>query len=154
LSSSAATELNAQPSLFFVRSIVLLAILLLLLTPRRTGNAIAAVLAAIALAIQPMLGHAGALGGSIGTTLITSEVLHLLAAGAWLGGLLPLYVTIRTLPHHAAAKRASSPRPPSSLLQQLRMARNYSRRTAPAAMARKDVATASLPSRFPFSQPI
>ena len=51
----------------------------------------------MALALQPMLGHAGALGGSLGTTLIISEILHLLAAGAWLGSLLPLFITIGTL---------------------------------------------------------
>jgi putative copper export protein/mono/diheme cytochrome c family protein len=74
-----------------------------LLRLRRAGNAGAAVLAAMALALQPMLGHAGALGGSLGTTLIISEILHLLAAGAWLGGLLPLFITLGTLPHNAAA---------------------------------------------------
>jgi mono/diheme cytochrome c family protein len=71
-------------------------------------NAVAAVVAAIALALQPMLGHAGALGGSIGSTLIISEVLHLLAAGAWLGSLLPLFITIGTLPHNPAATACRS----------------------------------------------
>jgi putative copper export protein/mono/diheme cytochrome c family protein len=83
-------------------------ILLLLALPFlrrwRPGNVVAAIVAAAALAVQPMLGHAGALGGSVGTTLILSEILHLLAAGAWLGGLLPLFITIGTLPHIAAAK--------------------------------------------------
>ena len=77
-----------------------------LLRLRRAGNAGAAVLAAMALALQPMLGHAGALGGKpvlSRTTLIISEILHLLAAGAWLGGLLPLFITLGTLPHNAAA---------------------------------------------------
>ena len=82
---------------------VLLLVVLPLLGSWRVGNAIAAVLAAVAVAVQPMLGHAGALGGSLGTTLIISEVLHLLAAGAWLGCLLPLFITIGTLPHNAAA---------------------------------------------------
>jgi putative copper export protein/mono/diheme cytochrome c family protein len=82
---------------------VLLLVVLPLLGRWRTGTAIAAVLAAGALALQPMLGHAGALGGSLGTTLIVSEVLHLLAAGAWLGSLPPLFITIGTLPHNAAA---------------------------------------------------
>jgi len=85
-----------------VRGVLLLAVTPLL-RPRRAGNAGAAVLAAMALALQPMLGHAGALGGSLGTTLIISEILHLLAAGAWLGGLLPLFITLGTLPHNAAA---------------------------------------------------
>ena len=82
---------------------VLLLVVLPLLGRWRGGNAIAAGLAAIALAVQPMLGHAGALGGSLGTALIISEVLHLLAAGAWLGSLLPLFITIGTLPHNGAA---------------------------------------------------
>jgi putative copper export protein/mono/diheme cytochrome c family protein len=87
---------------------VLLLVVLPLLGPWRTGNAIATIPAAVALAIQPMLGHAGALGGSLGTTLIVSEVLHLLAAGAWLGGLLPLFVTTGTLAHRAAATACRS----------------------------------------------
>jgi putative copper export protein/mono/diheme cytochrome c family protein len=87
---------------------VLLLVVLPLLRPWRAGNAVATVVAAIALAVQPILGHAGALGGSIGTTLTISEVLHLLAAGAWLGGLLPLFITIGTLPHNAAATACRS----------------------------------------------
>jgi putative copper export protein/mono/diheme cytochrome c family protein len=87
---------------------VLLVVVLPLLGRWRTGTAIAAVVAATALAVQPMLGHAGALGGSLGTTLIVSEVLHLLAAGAWLGSLLPLFITIGTLPHNAAATACRS----------------------------------------------
>jgi putative copper export protein/mono/diheme cytochrome c family protein len=83
---------------------ILLLVVLAFLRPWRAGIAAAAVVAALALAVQPMLGHAGALGGSVGTTLIISEILHLLAAGAWLGGLLPLLITIGTLPHNAAAR--------------------------------------------------
>ena len=90
-----------------VRAVLLLAVMPLL-KPWRAGNAVAAVLAAMALALQPMLGHAGALGGSLGTTLIISEVLHLLAAGAWLGSLIPLFITIATLPHNAAATACRS----------------------------------------------
>src|SRR5271166_4454047 len=113
---SVATTLHALPVValrtqfgqwLLVRGLLLLAILPLL-KHWRAGNAIATVLAAIALALQPMLGHAGALGGSIGNTLIMSEVLHLLAAGAWLGSLLPLFITIGTLPHHAAATACRS----------------------------------------------
>jgi mono/diheme cytochrome c family protein len=55
-----------------------------------------------------MLGHAGALGGSLGTTLIISEILHLLAAGAWLGGLVPLFITLSTLPRDVAATACRS----------------------------------------------
>jgi putative copper resistance protein D len=56
------------------------------------------VLAAIALGLQPMLAHAGAIGGGIGLLLTVSEALHMLAAGAWLGGLLPLALVVAILP--------------------------------------------------------
>ncbi|HEY3849019.1 MAG TPA: hypothetical protein VGL95_18095, partial [Acetobacteraceae bacterium] len=54
----------------------------------------ALVLAGAALAMQGGMGHAGATGGTVGVVLLVSEGLHLLAAGAWLGGLLPLFVLI------------------------------------------------------------
>jgi putative copper export protein/mono/diheme cytochrome c family protein len=113
---SAAMTLHAVPVValrtqfgqwLLVRGVLLL-VMLTLLGRWRAGTAIAAVLGATALAVQPMLGHAGALGGSLGKTLIVSEVLHLLAAGAWLGSLLPLFVTIGTLPHNAAATTCRS----------------------------------------------
>ena len=63
----------------------------------------AIVLAGVALAVQPLIGHAGAIGGSPGIELTASETLHLFAAGAWLGGLLPLLIAIRILPAQAAA---------------------------------------------------
>jgi putative copper export protein/mono/diheme cytochrome c family protein len=80
-------------------------LLILLLTPltRRIGLAIALILAGTALAVQPMVGHAGAIGGAAGAELVASETLHLLAAGAWLGGLLPLFMAVTILPHQAAA---------------------------------------------------
>ena len=81
----------------------LILVLLLVLTPRDATIVIATLLAAAGLAVQPVLGHAGAIGGSAGTTLIISEIIHLLAAGAWLGGLLPLFITIGVLPHGSAA---------------------------------------------------
>ena len=37
-----------------------------------------------------------------GAQLIVSEALHLLAAGAWLGGLLPLFLAVGRLPHEVA----------------------------------------------------
>jgi putative copper export protein/mono/diheme cytochrome c family protein len=82
---------------------VLLLVISPLLRQSWVSIAIATLMAAIALALQPMLGHAGATGGNLGNTLITSEVMHLLAAGTWLGGLLPLFITIGTLPYRAAA---------------------------------------------------
>ena len=84
------------------RGALLLAILPMLRFSR-VALAAAAIVAAIALAVQPMLGHAGAIGGNLGLTLIICEVLHLLAAGTWLGGLLPLFITVGTLPRKAGA---------------------------------------------------
>ena len=93
-----------------LRCIVLL-VVLPMLRPWRMGIIIAVVMAAIALAVQPMLGHVGAIGGGVGTTLILSEVMHLLAAGMWLGGLLPLFITIGTLPPQTRQRpAAASPR--------------------------------------------
>jgi len=69
----------------------------------RPGLAAAVLLSGGSLAIQPMMAHAGAIGGALGTELIASEVLHLLAAGAWLGGLLPLFIATGMLPDAEAA---------------------------------------------------
>lgn len=65
------------------------------------GTALA--LTGAALAMQGGMGHAGAIGGTVGAVLLISEALHLLAAGAWLGGLLPLFVLAGALPPRAAA---------------------------------------------------
>ncbi|HEX5506910.1 MAG TPA: copper homeostasis membrane protein CopD [Pseudolabrys sp.] len=48
------------------------------------------ILAAALLASLAWVGHAGATPGVNGTIHLASDVLHLLAAGAWVGGLLPL----------------------------------------------------------------
>lgn len=58
-------------------------------------------LAGMALAVQPELAHAGAIGGETGLLLTGSEALHMLAAGAWLGGLLPLALSVKMLPSGA-----------------------------------------------------
>ena len=54
----------------------------------------ALLLAGAALAMQGGIGHAGATGGVTGASLLASEALHLLTAGAWLGGLLPSLVPV------------------------------------------------------------
>ncbi|MGH7155692.1 MAG: CopD family protein [Acetobacteraceae bacterium] len=56
-----------------------------------------------ALALQPELAHAGAIGGWVGAWLTGSEAVHVLAAGAWLGGLMPLAIAIAVLPPATAA---------------------------------------------------
>jgi putative copper export protein/mono/diheme cytochrome c family protein len=108
---SATTALHALPVValrtqfgqWLLLRVALILVMLLMLGPGHARIVIATIVAAAALAVQPMLGHAGAVGGSVGATLIVSEVIHLLAAGAWLGGLLPLFITIGTLSHHAGA---------------------------------------------------
>jgi putative copper export protein/mono/diheme cytochrome c family protein len=67
----------------------------------RLGAAL--VLSGAALAMQGGVGHAGATGGTVGAVLLASEGLHLLAAGAWLGGLLPLFLLVGALPPRAAS---------------------------------------------------
>jgi copper resistance protein D len=61
---------------------------------RRLGLAVAIALTGMALGLQAAIGHAGAIGGNVGAALLSSELMHLLAAGAWLGGLLPLLICL------------------------------------------------------------
>jgi putative copper export protein/mono/diheme cytochrome c family protein len=84
-----------------IRLLLVLAVVPLTAIPRY-GRMLALVPAAIALGSQGLVGHAGAAGGPAALGLITSEALHLLAAGAWLGALLPLLICLRALPPHAA----------------------------------------------------
>jgi putative copper export protein/mono/diheme cytochrome c family protein len=70
---------------------------------RRLPIDLALCLAGIALSLQGLIGHAGAAGGAVGEGLVLSEALHLLAAGVWLGGLLPLWISLRTLAPAQAA---------------------------------------------------
>jgi putative copper resistance protein D len=58
------------------------------------------VLAALAVALQPFLGHAA----QVGAGPVASEILHLLAAGLWLGGLVPLLLGLRLLPLREAVQ--------------------------------------------------
>jgi putative copper export protein/mono/diheme cytochrome c family protein len=74
-----------------------------LLRHDRWRRACALVMTGAALAMQGAMGHAGATPGAEGTALLVSEALHLLAAGAWLGGLLPLLLLIDTLSPQAAS---------------------------------------------------
>lgn len=99
---------QTQYGRWFLCRCVLLIVVAVLPARRRALLFLTLVLAGVALAIQPMLGHAGAIGGSVGGELIASEVLHLLAAGAWLGGLLPLFIAVSVLPLRAAAAACRS----------------------------------------------
>jgi putative copper resistance protein D len=68
------------------------------------GRPRSALLAAgLALVAQSWMGHPGA---SDNAWLLAASVPHVLAAGAWLGGLLPLSLAVRTLPGSGAARAA------------------------------------------------
>ena len=100
--------LQTQYGRWLVLRCVLLAIVLVLPYGRLAARVAALTGAGVALALQPMLGHAGAMGGGVGAELIGSELLHLLAAGAWLGGLLPLFIAVGMLPPEAGATACRS----------------------------------------------
>ncbi len=80
---------------------------LLLLLPalvryRRKGLP-AILLASGALGLQAATGHSGVMEGANGEFLLISGVLHVLAAGTWLGALVPLLVALATLSPQQAA---------------------------------------------------
>jgi putative copper export protein/mono/diheme cytochrome c family protein len=84
-------------------------LLLLLLTAVLTGRArsrpgLALLPAAVALAAQSWMGHPAA---SDDAWLLVASVLHILAAGAWLGALVPLFLVVRAFPGPGAALAAS-----------------------------------------------
>jgi putative copper export protein/mono/diheme cytochrome c family protein len=80
--------------------------------PRRTASfALASVLGVGAIELQVLLGHGMSMAADTRIMLVTSAVLHILAAGAWLGGLVPLMLLIAGLPpleSAAAVRRFSS----------------------------------------------
>ena len=65
--------LQTQYGRWFLLRCVLLIAVLPLLHVRRFGTVAAIALAGVALALQPLLGHAGAVGGSAGAELVASE---------------------------------------------------------------------------------
>jgi putative copper export protein len=71
--------------------------------PHRLALYLTLLLAAVALGLEGLIGHAGATGGAIGDGLVLSESLHLLAAGVWLGALLPLWLCLRAFSPAQAA---------------------------------------------------
>ena len=95
------------PSTRFGHLVLVRAALLLAAFPLLGGRswrlAVALALTGAALAMQGGLAHAGAVGAVAGDELLLSEALHLLAAGAWLGGLLPLFMLVGSLPPRAGA---------------------------------------------------
>jgi copper resistance protein D len=69
--------------------------------PSRWRQHLAALGAVALVATLAWAGHGGASSGSAGHVHLTADVLHLGAAGAWLGGLIPLVLLLRLLRHSA-----------------------------------------------------
>jgi putative copper export protein/mono/diheme cytochrome c family protein len=82
------------------RLLLLAGVLVLLPWQHPRARLLALLITAAALALQPMIGHIGASGIPV---LILVEMAHLLAAGAWVGGLLPLLVCVIRMPEPFAA---------------------------------------------------
>jgi putative copper resistance protein D len=57
-------------------------------------------LAAVLLGSLAWVGHSGAAPGKLGTVLLANDCLHLLAAGAWAGGLVPLALFLAAHQRH------------------------------------------------------
>ena len=90
--------------------LLLMTIVPFLIAVPRVGSWLALISTGMALSMQGVMGHAGAAEGNEVFGLIASEALHLLAAGAWLGALLPLLLCLSAVsPHEArlAAERFS-----------------------------------------------
>ncbi|MEE3502928.1 CopD family protein [Acidiphilium acidophilum] len=58
--------------------------------------------AALAVALRAGLGHGAAMGGAEGHLLLATLILHLLAAGLWLGGLVSLFIVVKAVTPDAA----------------------------------------------------
>ncbi len=71
--------------------------------PRPFRLAIATALAVVATALQAMFGHAASVGGTLMHWLALSTMLHVLAAGVWLGQLPPLWSFLAEMPPTAAS---------------------------------------------------
>jgi putative copper export protein/mono/diheme cytochrome c family protein len=70
---------------------------------RPVGAHLVLALTAAALGLQGFIGHVGAADGATGDSLVLSEALHLVAAGLWLGALIPLWLSLKALSSEQAA---------------------------------------------------
>jgi putative copper resistance protein D len=68
-------------------------------TRSRLRDLFASLLGIILVASLAWAGHGGATPGTAGYVHVAADVLHLSAAGAWLGGLIPLVLLLRLLRH-------------------------------------------------------
>jgi putative copper resistance protein D len=81
-------------------------VLLLTLHARRQAWALAAGLGVLALGALAWSGHGAADEGTAGLVHASADVVHLLAAGTWLGALLGFGLLLAARPHEAAALKA------------------------------------------------
>jgi putative copper export protein/mono/diheme cytochrome c family protein len=84
---------------WLIRSALAFALIVLLLlpnsaTPRSWRDGAAALLAACLLGGLAWAGHGASTLGAVGDVQLAGDVLHLVASGVWLGGLLPFAVTL------------------------------------------------------------
>ena len=88
--------------------LLLLVLAALLLGDGSSGGrrALAAVAAGLALILHAWSTHAAAAEGIAGAILLGAEPLHLLAAGAWLGSLAPLFIAVGALGPEEGARAA------------------------------------------------
>ena len=91
-------------NLVCLRLVLLAGAVFLLVRQYPLAQAAALLAAAVALGLQPLLGHIGALPGATRLVLIPIEIAHLLAAGSWLGGLFPLLYCVMRAPPKLAAQ--------------------------------------------------
>lgn len=73
----------------------------------RTRILLAGAFAVIAVVLQAGLGHGAAMGGAEGHLLFATLILHLLAAGLWLGGLPSLLIVIKSVTPETAFRVAT-----------------------------------------------
>lgn len=90
---------------FVVAQMALLAAMVLSRVDRGARVRVAALLAGLATVLQGWHLHAAAMYDGF-SVLLAAEVLHVLAAGAWLGSLLPLALLIAAVPPDAGAMAA------------------------------------------------
>jgi putative copper resistance protein D len=99
-------ETNFGQLLALRLALLLLAVIVFGDGANRSRAAVAAALSAVAVALEAGLGHGAAMGNAQGQVLLVALVFHLLAAGAWLGGLLPLLIAIDAFPAAKAQELA------------------------------------------------
>jgi putative copper export protein/mono/diheme cytochrome c family protein len=92
------TRFGQALTLRFAMLLMVLALVGRSSTPARA--AVALLPAALAVAAQSWMGHPAAAEDKV---LLGASVAHVLAAGAWLGALVPLFVVVRMLPGEGAA---------------------------------------------------